>query len=173
MRFALIFLLVMSSVFAADTATTPTHMTVKLETVKGSGEDAMFAVWLETNDGAFVKTLQVFGKKKKYYDTLLAWSKARKLTAKTDVLDAVVGATISWEKSGSFSVPLEQGDLKLLSGKYQLRIEQRKDGAGHHKSFVFPLKEGYTGGEAAVTGYLSRVSISLGAEPKPKKAEKP
>ena len=170
MRSILLLLLVMSSAFSADTATTSTHMTIKLETVKGSGEDAMFAVWLETTEGAFVKTLQVFGKKKKYYDTLLSWSKARAPQAKADVLDAVVGATISWESKGSFSVPLEQGDLKILSGKYQLRIEQRKDGAGHYKSFLFPLKEGYTGGEVDGKGYLSRVIMTLGPEPKPKKS---
>jgi hypothetical protein len=166
MRFLFALVLLFAPIFAVETSITATQMTIKLETVKGSGEDAMFVVWLETTDGNFVKTLQIFGKKKRYHNTLTTWVKARAPKVKDDALDAVVGATISWQSSGSFTVPLEQGNIKLLSGQYQLHVEQRKDGSSHFTSFVVPLKKDSIGGTFPGVGFLSRLIITLGPDQK-------
>jgi hypothetical protein len=139
----------------------PFVMDVEVTVGAGSGDDPMIVVWLENTEGEFVKTLHMFSRDKKYYNDMLAWRfKSRKKENSADV-DGVSGATISWKRSRSFSVPVKQDEIDLLDGSYVMRIESRKWKGKHYRNFKIPLTKGYKGSVHPDDGYVTSVKIVL------------
>jgi hypothetical protein len=127
----------------------------------GTGDDPMIVVWLENDTGEFIQTLRMFSKKKEYYKDMLGWLFKSKKTEKAADVDAVSGATIRWNKTGTLSVPAQIGARDLLDGTYVLRIESRKDKGNHYRGFKIPLPAGYTGGVHEDEGYVKSVEITV------------
>jgi hypothetical protein len=121
----------------------------------------MIVVWLENDTGEFVQTVRMFSTKKEYYKDMLGWSFKSRKTEKAADIDAVSGATIRWNKSGTATVPAQIGTRDLLDGTYVLRIESRKDKGSHYRGFKIPLPAGYTGGVHEDEGYVKSVEIKV------------
>ena len=146
------------SLYADSTGKT---LDMTLAVRNGTGDEPMVVVWIETDTGEFVKTVRMFSPKKEYYKDLLGWAFKSKKTEKPADVDAVSGATIRWNKSGTASIPAQIGTHDLLDGTYVVRIESRKDKANHYRSFKIPLPAGYTGGVHEDEGYVKSVEIKV------------
>lgn len=83
-----------------------------------TGEGAYIAVSLTDKNGNYIKTLQVFGKDKRWYDELTTWYKH--YTSSKANVDAITGASITAgsRKVFSFSV-----DEVFFNKGYKLRFE--------------------------------------------------
>lgn len=127
----------------------------------GRGDQPMVVAWLENSSNEFVRTIHVFSKKKQYYKDLLDWTSKSSKKEKAADVDAVSGATIKWNKSATFSIPVKTGTQDLLDGTYTLRIESRKDSGKHCRGFKIPLPVGYAGGMHEDTGYVKSVEIKM------------
>jgi hypothetical protein len=127
----------------------------------GRGDEPMVVAWLENSSNEFVRTVHVFSKKKQYYKDMLAWTFKSAKKEKAADIDAVSGATIKWNKSATFSIPVKTGTQDLLDGTYTLRIESRKDKSNHYRGFKIPLTAGYTGGVHEDAGYVKSVEIKV------------
>ncbi len=127
----------------------------------GSGDEPMVVAWLENSTNEFIRTVRMFSPKKKYYKDLLAWSFKSRSKEKPADIDAVTGATIRWNKSATFSIPVRMGTLDLLDGNYVLRVESRKDKGNHYRGFKIPLPAGYTGAVHEDEGYVKSVEIKV------------
>jgi len=147
-----------SSLYADSTGKT-LDMTFSVR--NGTGDDPMIVVWLENDSGEFIKTLHMFSKAKEYYKDMLGWLFKSKSKEKPADIDAVTGATIRWNKTGTLSVPAQIGSHDLLSGSYVLRIESRKDKGNHYRGFKIPLPAGYAGGVHEDEGYVKSVEIKV------------
>lgn len=137
------------------------QLELALTTVEGTGDAAMIVSWIETTDGKFVRTLLMFSKDKKYYKDMTIWQKGRGEAGEGDVVDAMISPTIKWSANRTVAVNVVQGDLNLLSGKYVLRVEQRKDKAGHYKKTRIPLTADFSGVKLQDEGYLASLSVTL------------
>ncbi len=127
----------------------------------GTGDDPMIVLWLENDSGEFVQTLHMFSKKKEYYKDMLGWLFKSRSKEKPADVDAVSGATIRWNKTGTFSMSAQIGTRDLLDGSYVLRIESRKDKGNHYRGFKIPLPKGYAGGKHEDAGYVQFVEIAV------------
>jgi hypothetical protein len=147
------------SALYADSAGKTLDMTLSVR--NGTGDDPMIVLWLENDTGEFIQTLHVFSKKKEYYKDMLGWLFKSRKTEKPADVDAVSGATIKWNQTGTFSVPAQIGGHDLLDGTYILRLESRKDKGNHYRGFKIPLSKGYTGGVHEDAGYVKSVEIKV------------
>lgn len=147
------------SALYADSTGKTLEMTLSVR--NGTGDDPMIVVWLENDTGEFVQTVRMFSPKKEYYKDLLGWSFKSRKTEKAADIDAVSGATIRWNKSGTATVPAQIGTHDLLDGTYVLRIESRKDKGNHYRGFKIPLQAGYTGGVHEAEGYVKSIEIKV------------
>jgi hypothetical protein len=138
-----------------------TTIELKLTVRAGTGDDPLIALWLENDEGDFVKTLQVFSKKKAYHKELLAWSFKAGAKEKPADVDAITGATIRWGQTRTLTLPVLQDGRNLLDGTYVLRLESRKDKGGHYRSLAIPLTKGYTGGKIEDKGYVGTVELTV------------
>lgn len=152
-------LLLLSSALYADSSGKTLDMTLSVR--NGTGDDPMIVLWLETDTGDFVQTLQMFSKKDAYYKDLLGWLFKSRKTEKMADIDAVSGATIRWNRTGTFSLPAQIDNHDLLDGTYVLRIESRKDKGNHYRGFKIPLPAGYAGGVHEDDGYVKSVEITV------------
>lgn len=152
-------LLLLSAVTTEMTAGEGT-MTMEVEVGAGTGDPPMIIVWLETTNGDFVRTLQVFSKDKKYYKDLTVWWKNHDGNA-ADPIDAVIGPTIKYTVAKSAIIPLVQGGVNLLDGNYQLHIEQRRDKGGHYKKLRVPLPTTFASGSMPGEGYISKITFTV------------
>lgn len=104
-----------------DSEPNDNEMSIKFTTVSPKGKYAprnVGAVWVEDEDGEFVRTIKVWAKKREQH--LVEWQKA----SGGDRTDAVSGATIKSHETHSISWDLK--DLKgerVKPGKYVLRFE--------------------------------------------------
>jgi hypothetical protein len=147
-RFPLLFLLALR-LNAADS------LELQLKTIDGTGDAAMYVAWIETADGGFVRTLMMFSKDKKYYDHMTLWWKPHEGGEGAAVPDAMISPTLKWSAERKVSIPLDLGGGKnLLTGGYVLRMEQRKDKAGHYKKMRIPLTPDFTEKSVEAEGYL-------------------
>jgi hypothetical protein len=146
---------------AADADTAAKTLDLTLSVRGGTGDDPMVVLWLENDSGEFIQTLRMFSRKKAYYKDMLGWLfKSQKVEKAADV-DAVSGATIRWNQSGTVSVPAQIRGHDLLDGTCVLRIESRKDKGNHYRGFKIPLPKGYTGGVHEDDGYVKSVEIKV------------
>jgi hypothetical protein len=147
------------SALYADSTGKSLEMTFSVR--NGTGDDPMIVLWLEDDTGEFIKTLRMFSKNKAYYKDMLGWLFKSRKTEKAADVDAVSGATIRWNQSGTVSIPAQIGSHDLLSGPYVLRIESRKDKGNHYRGFKIPMPQGYTGGVHEDDGYVKSVEIKI------------
>ncbi len=154
-RYLLPVLLCSSAAVAAD------HLVMTVELTSGTSDCPMIVAWVVDGNGTFVRTVHWFSKDKKYMKDLTSWTKGRDGHEDADPLDAVIGPTIKWEGTQTANIPLEMDGVNLLDGSYTLRIEQRKDKAGHYKSTKIPLGPDFTGFGQNDVGYIKTLSIEL------------
>lgn len=147
------------SALYADSIGKTLEMTLSVR--NGTGDDPMIVLWLENDSGEFIRTLHIFSKKKEYYKDMLGWLFKSRSKEKPADIDAVSGATIRWNKSGTATVPAQIGSRDLLDGTYVLRIESRKDKGNHYRGFKIPLPAGYAGGVHEDEGYVKSVEIKM------------
>jgi len=95
------------------------------------------AIWIEDVNGNFIKTINVWAKKRKKY--LYTWNVA----SKGNVVDALTGATLSSHKTHNVSWNLKDvSDNTVPNGMYQLKIELTdKHSQGPLATFSFPVGE--------------------------------
>jgi hypothetical protein len=135
---------------------------LQLKTVDGTGDAAMYVAWIETADGAFVRTLMMFSKDKKYYDHMTLWWKPHEGGEGAAVPDAMISPTMKWSVERTVKIPLDMGGGKnLLAGGYVLRLEQRKDKAGHYKKLRVPLTPDFTEKSVEAEGYLKSFTVRV------------
>ncbi|MEK7413697.1 MAG: DUF2271 domain-containing protein, partial [Planctomycetota bacterium] len=132
-----------------------------IDIVDATGDPPMIVIWVERTDGAFVKTLQMLSKDKKYYPDITAWETARNGKEKQADFDAVVGATIKWGQSRELIVPITSGGVNLLAGNLVLRIEQRKDKGGHYRKRKIPLTSDWPGVTLEKEGYIKKMTVTV------------
>jgi hypothetical protein len=86
----------------------------------------VIAIWVTDSKGNFVKTLEVYGKKRKKY--LKAWTKQ----SKKNEVDAVTGATLKKHKTHTVTWDCRDTKGNLMpDGDYQIHVEfTNKNGQG-------------------------------------------
>lgn len=151
-------ILLASSVSAAENSSI---LELKASVGKGTGDDPMVVVWVETNTGDFVKTIHMFSKDKEYYKDMLAWRFKSRKKEKISAVDGLSGATIKWKRNKTIQFPVEVDGINLLDGSYILRIESRKWEGKHYRNFKIPLPKGYQGGTHENPGYVKSVEITI------------
>jgi hypothetical protein len=137
------------------------NLELTVELTNGTSDCPMMVVWAVDGSGKFVKTLHWFSKDKKYMKDLTAWTKSRAGSEERDDLDGVIGPTIKWNGTQTATIPVKSGDINLLDGSYTLRIEQRKDKAGHYKSTKIPLGADFSGTTLGETGYIKNLTVTV------------
>ncbi len=128
---------------------------------RGTGDDPMVVVWLETDTGEFVKTIQMFSQNKEYYKEMLVWNFKSRKRKKGDGVDGITSATIRWKRNKTIRIPVEVGDVDLLDGSYILRIESSQWKGKHYRNFKIPLPKGYKGSIHESPGHVKSVKITL------------
>jgi len=159
MTLSVLTILPLFSALYADSTGKTLEMTFSVR--NGTGDDPMIVLWLENDSGEFIQTLHMFSQKEAYYKDLLGWLFKSRKTEKLSDVDAVSGAAIRWNRSGTFSVPAQIDNHDLLDGTYVLRIESRKDKGNHYRGFKIPLPGGYSGGVHEDAGYVQSVEITI------------
>jgi len=147
-----------STLYAASTGKT-LEITVSIR--DGSNDNPMMVLWLENDDGEFIKTLHMFSKRKTHYEKLKGWASKSKETEKPADIDAVSGATVGWNQSSTISIPTQIGAIDLLNGRCVLRIESRTHFGENSRSLTIPLQEGYTGSVYEDIGSMKSVDIKV------------
>ena len=105
-------------------------------------DQPMVVLWLEDADGRFITTLWRFGKPARWYDDMTVWKAQSAGADAAAALDAITGPTIIQGDTGRLRVPRRWHGIDLLSGRYVLRGESRKDHAQHDSSVRHTAREG-------------------------------
>jgi hypothetical protein len=127
----------------------------------GSYDNPMMVLWLENDNGEFVKTLHMFSKRKTHYEKLKTWMAKSKVTEKPADIDAVSGPTVGWNQTSTISIPAQIGSIDLLNGKYVLCVESRTHIGENYRSLKIPLPEGYTGSVHKNNGTMKSIEITV------------
>jgi hypothetical protein len=138
-----------------------------LEVRDGHGDKPMIAVWLEDEKGAFVKTLAVCGLTRKYFNALSTWRLASRNKEPGAAVDAVVGATVSWNRRRTLYVPPRVGTRRLLDGGLVIRIESVAHKGQHYRDFRMPIPKDFKGGTVEDPGYVARATFRIPGAPEP------
>lgn len=94
------------------------------------------AIWIEDSSGAFVKTVELWGK------TRARWLVAFQAASDGDVTDAVTGATFTAHETHDVSWNLTDGSgCEVMDGEYQLALELTDRDASGVVRFIPFLKE--------------------------------
>ncbi len=120
-----------------------------------NGEGAYVIVSLLDAKGKYIKTIQVMGKDKKWYDDLTSWYRFNSLSK--EKVDAVSGASITagGRKIFSFSVAEE-----YYNNNYQLRFETAvEDNTYHEKDVQFALNDQNVGKNINGQGYIRYIKL--------------
>jgi hypothetical protein len=122
-------------------------------------DQPMSVVWVEDVDGHFVRTLWRFGRQVRWYADLTLWHDLSTPREAPAEVDAVTGATIIQGNQGFLRIPSRWHGLDLLSGRYVLHIESRKDQAKHYSTFRVPLSVHALGQHYADPGYVRTIDL--------------
>ena len=138
-------------------------LTVDLELGDGQDDNPMIVLWLETDQGEFVKTLTLLSQDKKYYNKLKTWWRAQEAGGGT--LDGVVGPTLSFNNAKHLEFPVD-GSGAFLSGHMILRIEQGRDHGPSYKKLAIPLaanltQKVLTADENKDLGFLKSLTLAV------------
>lgn len=106
---------------ASTEVVTDRNLEVSFETVDPNGEYSpshILAVWVEKDDGTFVRSLKVRASERIKY--LYTW----KTSSKSDQTDAVTGATISRHTSHTIDWNLQDASqVDIVNGNYLIKLE--------------------------------------------------
>lgn len=135
--------------FGANPATAREQLTLKFTTTPAGGKYApryVLAVWVEKEDGAFVKTLSRWGRKRAKH--LAEWQ-----SADGSDIDGITGATPRSHKEYKISWDFRGRDKKKVSdGLYRIRLEltdHNRDKNKFHRATIVLDKNG-KGGSAKI-----------------------
>lgn len=149
-----ILLLSLCSFYKADTFSATT-VKCMLQTKQYDGEGAYIVVSLLNDKGAYEKTLYMFGKEAKWYDTLIDWY--RYIGRHEKDVDAISGATITPGARSVISFDFPQD--KLDKG-YTLRFESAvEDLEYYYNDLEIPLTSENLKGKFEGTGYIRYVRL--------------
>ena len=155
---------VMAAFFLADTSSAAESgrvLEMTLAVGRGTGDDPMVVVWVETDTGEFVKTLHMFSRDKEYYKEMLVWNFKLRKSRKRAAVDGITSATINWNREKTIRIPVEAGGVNLLDGGYVIRIESSQWKGKHYRNFKIPLPKDYPGGVHESPGHVQSVKITL------------
>jgi hypothetical protein len=120
-----------------------------------SGEGAYVVVSLIDSKGKYKKTLQVFGKEKRWYDDLTSWFKY--YTSAKENVDAVSGASITAGSRKVFSI---NTDNTVFDKGYKLRFETAVENKEYEEKDVeMDFSEANVGKTVPGTGYIRYVKL--------------
>lgn len=120
-----------------------------------SGEGAYVVVSLLDTKGKYVKTLQVFGKEKRWYDDLPSWFKF--YTTKKENVDGISGASITAGSRKVFSINVDE---TLFNKGYKLRFETAVENQEYkEKDVEMDFSEANVGKTVNGTGYIRYVKL--------------
>ncbi|AEI50981.1 DUF2271 domain-containing protein [Runella slithyformis] len=120
-----------------------------------SGEGAYVMVSLIDNKGKYKKTLQVFGKEKRWWDDLPSWFKFYTITKEN--VDGVSGASITAGSRRVFSIT---ADETVFDKGYQLRFETAVENKDYkEKDVEMAFSEANVGKAVEGTGYIRYVKL--------------
>ena len=161
--FLLLGVLIVSLNFTPPTHTAPPSADVNLKCLiqltNYTGEGAYVMVSLLDPKGKYVKTLQVFGKEKRWWDDLPSWFKF--YTSSKENVDAISGASIT---AGARKVFSFKADEALLGKGYKLRFETAVENQNYkEKDVEMELSEENIGNTINGTGYIRYVKLIKGA----------
>ncbi len=123
-----------------------------------SGEGAYVVVSLLDSKGAYKKTLQVFGKEKRWYDDLTSWFKF--YSAQRENLDAVSTASITAGTRKVFSMSVDES---LFNKGYKLRFESAVENKDYkEKDLEMDFSQSNVGKTVEGTGYIRYVKLIQG-----------
>jgi hypothetical protein len=148
--------------FAAGTAFTKRTAQVSLKCLvqltNYSGEGAYIVVSLVDAKGAYKKTLQVFGKEKRWYDDLTSWYKY--YTAQRENVDAISTASITAGTRKVFSISV---DDSFFNKGYKLRFESAVENKDYkEKDVEMDFSQSNVGKTIEGTGYIRYVKLIQG-----------
>jgi hypothetical protein len=135
------------------------HLELSLDVVQGTGDAAMIVAWIEAADGSFVRTAMMFSKDHKYYKDMTSWMKAKDGSPE-ELVDAMISPTLKWGADRTVRIPTVVAGVDVLAGGYTLRVEQRKDKAGHYKKIRIPLTPEFTQQVVDDEGYLTHFRVT-------------
>jgi hypothetical protein len=118
-----IFIIFLSFIFIGTTLSftkpsTKLNFKCLVQLTNYTGEGAYVVVSLVDSKGKYIKTLQVHGKEKRWWDDLTSWYKH--LTTSKENVDAVSGASITAGDRKVFNLSLED---TYFNTNYKLRFE--------------------------------------------------
>lgn len=120
-----------------------------------SGEGAYVVVSLIDANGKYKKTLQVFGKEKRWWDDLPSWFKF--LTTSKENVDAISGASITAGSRKVFSI---NADESLYNKGYKLRFETAVENKAYEEKDVeMDFSDGSVGKTINGKGYIRYVKL--------------
>lgn len=122
---------------------TSRNLKISFSTTTPNGEYAPFhilAVWIETEDGSFVRSLKVRASERKKY--LYTWKEA----SNGDETDAITGATIGTHTTHDIDWNMQSHEqLDISTGNYTLNLEMTdKNEQGVIASFPFAFNDTVT-----------------------------
>ena len=106
------------TMFSFKKMSEPVSMKCLVQLINYSGEGAYVVVSLIDSKGKYKKTLQVFGKEKRWWDDLPSWFKF--LSTSKENVDGVTGASITAGGRKVFSIQLDEA---FFNRGYKLRFE--------------------------------------------------
>jgi hypothetical protein len=137
--------------------TPPTQVSLKclVQLTNYTGEGAYLVVTLLDNKGKYKKTLQVFGKEKRWWDDLPSWFKH--LTTSKENVDGVSGASITAGNRKVFSI---NTDDSVFDKGYKLRFETAVENQEYQEKDVeMDFSEANVGKTINGSGYIRYVKL--------------
>ncbi len=120
-----------------------------------SGEGAYVVVSLIDSKGKYKKTLQIFGKEKRWYDDLTSWFNY--YTSAKENVDGVSGASITAGGRKVFSI---NTDDTVFNKGYKLRFETAVENKEYEEKDVeMDFSEVNVGKTVSGTGYIRYVKL--------------
>lgn len=133
----------------------PVSMKCLVQLTNYSGEGAYVVVSLIDNKGKYKKTLQVFGKEKRWWDDLPSWFKF--ISSTKENVDAVSGASIT---AGGRKIFTLQLDESLFNAGYKLRFETAVENKEYQEKDVeIDLSDDNIGKNINGTRYIRYVKL--------------
>jgi len=152
----LIALLISVSSFTAYNVYAKKTYKVMVQMKNYHGEGAYLVVSVLKNDGKYIKSLQLIGDDKEWYDDLLEWWKFQKNIDMKEV-DAISGETISGGERSTFTIHLDE---KWINSNYKLRFETAVEEQKYHKDDLeIPLTTEGLNSKPEGKGYIRYVRI--------------
>ena len=120
-----------------------------------TGEAAYMVVSLVDQNGKYIKTLQVFGKEKRWWDDITSWFKH--LTGSKEKVDGVTGASIT---SGDRKIITVSTSEEYFNKNFRLRFETAVENQDYkEKDVEIEYKDENTGKNINGSKYIRYVKL--------------